>query len=123
MQVGIKKILPQGNDSPPQHLCQSSVAEIQDVNAQLKRRDLFYHLCRTGPIGHLPPKQFAAHPLHRNVAEDSAANRNLPGGPTKDHLGIAGGTGIGYDAAAVHSYRLQAMQQGGNTMKEKKQKA
>lgn len=49
--------------------------------------------------------------------------RTPPGGPARDHLGIAGGgTGIGYGAAAVHSYRLQAKQRGGNTMKEKKNK-
>lgn len=88
------------------------------------------HPCLTDQTAPRSLRLRAARFLHRNgpVAVDSAATRRPrgdpdgPGDPSGDHPGIAGGTGIGYGAAAVHSYRLQAKQRGGNTMKEKTKK-
>lgn len=92
--------------------------------------DSSYRPCPTGQTALRCLWWRAARFLHRNgpVAVDSAATRRTPGDPdgpgdpSGDHPGIAGGTGIGYGAVAVHSYRLQAKQRGGNTMKEKTKK-
>lgn len=94
---------------------------------------LSYHPCRPGRPGPRRPLWWrASRSLHGNVPDDSApaTQTDAPGGQNDpsapdasgDHPGIAGGTGIGYGAAAVHSYRLQAKQRVGNTMKEKTKK-
>lgn len=81
--------------------------------------DWFYHPLRPAWWLPRPPRWLSLHSLQRNAVVVEAATLRSPRG-TLAHLGIAGGTGIGY--VAVHSYRLQAKQRGGNTMKEKNKK-
>lgn len=75
--------------------------------------DLSYHLWHLVRAVRRRPR--GGRPLQRNgpVAGGRATGRSPPGDPGEPcppHLGIAGGTDIGYGAATVHSYRLQAKQ-------------